>query len=209
LRKLSQKFRTTTAILYTYENILLTTYQEIAQTGNLGLLIIKGRPSEKELTTRWEQIAAENGKCNGYDSNGYHENVKDYVRLLATYQGVQASLLQLYICFDDEAIAFLESKGYHIDASTQSKYMESIQNGLQKVKNVITKIKSKYNIIAQYLKENKEKETPLKTSVEEMLANVSAQMGFSVNMDVTLARYNEYNRIIRKRIDAQKNRNVA
>lgn len=209
MKKLSQRFRTTTIVLYTYDNILLTTYQEIAQTGNLGLLIITGKASEKDLTSQWEKIVQQNGRTNGYDADGYHENVKDYVRLLSTYQAVQASLLQLFISVDDEAILFLESKGYRIDKSSNAKFFQSIQNGLQKCKNVISKIKSKHLTITQYLKENKEKETPLKTSVEEMLANISTSIGFSVGPDVTLARFNEYTKIIRKRIEASKTRKVA
>lgn len=183
---------------------------EIAQTGNTDLLVITGNPSDKELQDAWEAIVKRNSQGHGETGN-YMDNIKDYARLLADYGMVKASLLQLMLVVDDECIAFLDSKGYRIDKSTATSYRESIQSAMQKCKNVNTKLASKHNQIMRFIEENKNNTTPLKTSAESMLAQVSAAIGFSVGIDTTLARYNEYCKIIKKKIEAQKSskRNAA
>lgn len=206
-RTSSQKYKTSTGVLYTYDNILLTNYMEIAQTGNTDLLVITGSPSDKEIQERWELIVKKNLEANGQSSDQL-DNIKDYVRLLATYIGVKASLLQLCTVNDDECITFLEHKGYRIDRSSHSAYVNSINANLQKVKNVLTKLASRNKLITESMKEA-DKTTPLMSSSESMLANISASLGFSVDSNITLARFNEYNKIIKKRIEAQKKPKAA
>lgn len=180
---------------------------EIAQTGNTDLLVITGSPSDKEIQERWELIVKKNLEANGQSSDQL-DNIKDYVRLLATYIGVKASLLQLCTVNDDECITFLEHKGYRIDRSCHSAYVNSINANLQKVKNVLTKLASRHKLITESMKEA-DKTTPLMSSSESMLANISASLGFSVDSNITLARFNEYNKIIKKRIEAQKKPKAA
>ena len=202
----SRKYKTTTRVLYGYDDILLTTYMEIAQTGNTNLLVITGSPTDKDIENAWEEIVKRNSQCNGFSLDEYLDNIKTYAKLLGDYGLVKLSLMQLMMVVDDEAIAFLESKGYRIDRSSASAYSASIQNALQKCKNIITKLKTRYNQIQQ---SNKDNEKAPKTSIEEILANISVSIGFSVGPDVTLARFNEYKKIIKKKYEASKMKKAA
>ena len=205
-KKLNRTSKITTAVLYTYDNILLTTYMEIAQTGNTNLLVITGTPTEKEIAEQWEKIVKRNSEVNGLGIGAYFDNIKTYAKLLADYEMVKLSLMQLMFVVDDDTIAYLQSKGYRIDKSGAKAYSASIQSALLKCRNIITKLKTRYNQLAQA---NQDGEKVAKTSMEEVLANISVAIGFSVGMDVTLARFNEYKRIVKKRYEAQKMKKAA
>lgn len=179
---------------------------EIAQTGNTNLLVITGGPSDKELAEGWEKIIKRNSQVNGLGLDNYLDNYKTYAQLLGDYEKVKLSLMQLLMVVDDDVIAYLKSKGYVIDTSTSSSYNKSIQNAMQKCKNILTKLKTRYNQIQQA---NKDNDKAPQTSIEEILANISVSIGFSVGMDVTLARFNEYKRIVKKRHEASKMKKAA
>lgn len=178
---------------------------EIAQTGNTDLLVISGNPTDKEIQDNWEAILKRNSNQNGFNVDDHFDNVKTYGILLADYELVKLSLFQLMIVVDEDAILFLKSKGYRIDQSTATSYNQSINAALQKCKNIITKLKTRYNQIQQTIKDNQAAQgDKAQTSIEEILANLSAAIGFSIGVDITLARYNEYRKILKKRIEVQK-----
>lgn len=187
--------------LYDYDDIPLTLYIEIAQTDNLDLLTIKGKFKEQEMRDRWEAIVRRNSESSGVNVSEYEDNLKSYALLLADYQRVKLCLLESSMIVDDETIAFLKSKGYTLDKSSASKYFASIQGGLQKSKNILTKLTTKFNAIQQA---NEDQGKAAKTSIEEVLANISVSIGFSVDASVTLARFNEYKKIVKKKIEASK-----
>lgn len=206
-KRSNRKYKTITEVLYTYDNILLTTYMEIAQTGNTGLLVVTGSPSDKQIQERWETIVKRNSEHNGFNLNEYQDNLKEYARLLADYELVKLTLLQICMVVDDDAELFLQSKGYRIDRSSASAYNESIQLALQRCKNILTKLKTRYNQIQQASKDNENQKA--QTSIEAILANISAWLGFSVGSDITLARYNEYKKIIKRKHEASKMKKAA
>ncbi len=188
--------------LLSYDTIELPVYLEIAQTSNYGLLVIEGRPSDKQLAEQWEAIVVRNSQANGFSLENYEDDLKTYAELLGTYEKVRLSLLECMFVIDNETIAFLEEKGFKLDRSSASKYAKSIQACLQKSKNILTKLKTKYNEIQA--SNTVDKKAPVKTSVEEVLANISVSMGFNVEPTVTLARFNEYKKIVRKRAEKSK-----
>jgi len=194
--------------LYGYSNILLLTYIEVAQTENLNLLIISGDATKKELSDRWNEIVIRNAQVNGVGIDDYEENLKTYAGLLADYETVRLSLLECMFVIDEDTLLYLASKGYRLDTSSASKYAESIQNCLQKSKNILTKLKTKFKQIQESSKDNQERVSS-KTTIEEILANISVALGFSVDPHVTLARFNEYKKIVKKRSENNKHKRVA
>ena len=199
-----RKSRPSTAGLYTYDSIPLTLYLEVAQTGNTDLIVISGNPTQKEIDAAWEEITRLNSQSTGRTSEQL-DNIKDYVRLLSKYSAAQASIMQLHLCVDDEAILYLASNGYKIDTSSNTAYRDTLKSAQRKAANVVTKIESKYKEIMDAAAQA-DPDTPLQSGIETMLAAVSATLGFNVESNVTLARFNEYNKIIKKRVEAQKNK---
>ena len=195
-----------TKTYYQYSNIRLSTYIEIAQTANLRLLIIKGFPTEEELTKQWEAIVKENAKANGDQSySAYENNLKRYGKLIGEYELVRLSLMKLVLVVDDPTIAYLTNKGFKINTATYSGYVDSINACLSKSNNYLTKIKMKLNDL-QEIRDEQEK-APSK-SIEELLGTLSAILGFGISEDVTLARFNEYKKIAKKKSERNKKQPV-
>ena len=97
---------------------------------------------------------------------------------------------------DESIINDLRLRGYKIDTSDDKKYLNSINAGLRRVSNLTTKIglaNSQMEEIITLAKQVKRK------SADEMLAEVSAELGFVVDDNVTLARFNEYAKIVSKK----------
>lgn len=179
---------------------------EIAQTSNVDLLVISGMPTEKEIQDCWEIIVKRNSEQNGLRVDDHFDNIKTYGRLLHDYILVKLSLMQLMMVVDDDAIMFVESKGYKITTigpNVNDAYRESIQAAMQKCKNIITKLKTRYNQIQQVQKGHEEGKK-VQSSIEEILANLSAAMGYSIDNYITLARYNEYKNILKRKEEASK-----
>lgn len=204
LKGSNPKYKRSTGALYTYDSIPLTLYLEVAQTGNTDLLVISGNPTEKEIEKAWDEITRLNSNSTGR-TNHQLDNIKDYVRLLSKYQASLASIMQLHLCVDDEALLYLASNGYKIDTSSNTAFRESLKAAQRKVANVVTKIESKYKEIMAAAAEA-DPDAPVHSGIETMLAAVSATLGFNVESNVTLARFNEYNKIIKKRIEASKSK---
>jgi len=120
--------------------------------------------------------------------------------LAAKYLVEKASLLMIAIKVDEVIINDLRFRGYKISTDNDKKYLESINAGLRRVTNLSTKIglaNSQMEEIIAMAKSVKRK------SADELLAEVSAGLGFAVDDNVTLARFNEYSKIV-----AEKNKNT-
>lgn len=169
---------------------------EIAKTSNYKLLLIDGVATDDVCLLKWEEIIKKNARMNNdnqYDN--YLDNIKVYGTLIAEYNMVKAMLLQLIFQVDNDVIQELELMGYHIDTSGERAYTDSIYNCMNSSENIITQIKMKYNEIMLDLKGSEQDGS----GFEETLANLSVSLGFTVMDDITLARFNEYKRIIRKK----------
>jgi hypothetical protein len=181
--------------LYSYDDILLKTYFEIVKTQNLSLLIIKGKPTESTLAERWEQILKENSQYTGtfaYDS--HFQKVQAYTRLLGQYHLCRAMLTKLLIRFDQKTVDSLKRYRIKIDTNSQEEFNKSLIKAGNQVRNMITKITVKQNELQE------QSEKPRKNiTLESVLAQLSSQLGYEVRQDLTLARYNEYVKIIEKR----------
>lgn len=166
----------------------------IAATNNYSLMALNGVEDEQCLV-EWEKIVKQTGEASGdYSYLSRLDNYRTYISLLAEFNIVKAMLLRLCYIIDDNYISYLRKKGYKIDISGAKGYSDSIIAAMARSNNLVTKIKMKSN---EMIKEAENSENQKAgTGFEETLANLCAQLGFEVNDNVTLARFNEYRKII-------------
>lgn len=170
---------------------------EVARTGNLKLLVVTGAPDTFTCLEAWEKIVKENAEENGNnDYDSYYHGLKMYSVLNAEYVLVKALLTYLCFSIDHQYIEQVRKLGYKIDTTNSEKYTESLSNGLRKADNLKTKIESKGKEIQLLFNvgENGKPET-----FEQVLAHLNAGLGFNVNEDITLSRFNEYKKILKAR----------
>jgi len=185
---------------YTYDNIKLRLYLQIAASGDYSQLITSGRADQTECYQAWEEIVKRNNEANNsYQFSAYFDSAQGYAKLIADYNTIKACLFCLLFEIDNDLISFLKEKGYHIDVESNSrtKYEESIHAAMRRSDNLITKIRMKQNELAMMA----DKGSGQNAGFEEIIANLSFMLGFTVNDDITLARYNEYRKIIKKKHD--------
>lgn len=145
----------------------------------------------------WLMIVKDNAEAT--DNSQYNFYTKTFLHksnLASKYLVEKASLLMIAIKIDKDIIIDLRKRGYKIDTSTNAKYLESINLSLRKVASIATKIgiaNSQIEDIIEMAKQVKRK------SADELLAEVSAGLGFAVDDNVTLARFNEYSKIVAKK----------
>lgn len=194
---------TTETNFLTYDNILLKTYYQVASTGDYRLLRIKGKRNIQEEFEAWERIVKRNSELTGrFEFNSYIASYKQFNMLLALYNTVKACLIKSLFVVDDDVIKFLRLKGYRIDTSGKTKYAESLEAAMRKANNLTTKIKMKRNeLLALSLGEKKLDDHH---GLEDVLANISAALGFNVPDDITLARFNTFCKIIKQKREVEK-----
>ncbi len=190
----SQTFKDSSVVLFEYGNILLKKYIEIANTGNLELLVVSGKASQEELSERWELIIAENGKVsNDNQYNIYQSLMYDYGLLIAQQTVVATCLEILTWKVDFEVIEEVRSRGYKID-TTQLGYAKSLSSAKSKCRNLITKAESKRkDINRQFGKDDEEsKKNARQYSYDEIIGFLELALDRTI-MDaetLTLAKYN-------------------
>lgn len=157
-------------------------------------MCISGKATIEECLIVWEQILKRNGEVNNdYSYNQFFIKSSEYARLLNDYQLIKALLIKLHFVVDDSYISFLKSKGYKIDTSSRQKYDDSLKLNLRRSENLLTKLTMKHNELSSGLKEKEKRDH---VSLEQLLAHVSAGLGYEIKDDITLARYNEYKKIL-------------
>lgn len=195
-----------TAVLYTYETILLRTFITITQTGEYSRLVIFGSATIERLAEAWESIVRANSKENGdrnYDS--YFQLFKSYTQLVASYTVIKASLLNLCYVIDYELVSDLRKRGYKIDLANSISFARSIEAALCKVSNLVTKAVMKKKEMESMVLTTSQVRAP---GFEEIMANLNTGLGFEVKDDLTLSRYNEYKKILKSKVDNLRKQNV-
>lgn len=181
----------------------LKVYLGIAATGDYGKLLISGYLAENELIRNWGEIVKRNSESTGtLEHATYTRLLKSYGVMDAEYKTTRAYLTMLMFAIDDDSIAWLAKKGYKIDATKpnalfSNEYQESLKNAQITVGNMTNKLKNKLKELKELKQDMKEGKGSM--SLEEVLAHLSFQLGFPVEDSITLARYNEYNKILKKR----------
>lgn len=173
---------------YTYETIPLKVYIEIANTKNLSLI------GEGNVTEVWEEIVRKNSEANQDTTyENYVYNYKQYNRFYREYLILKAAIVVLIAKVDKDLIEYLGKMGHTIDTSSEERYDESLIALGKKADNLTSKIKTKANEIVMMDEEKKGQ------GFEEVMAVLCSSMGFHVPDDITLARYNEYKKILKAR----------
>lgn len=192
---------------YKYGNILLRTYLEIAQGGDLKLLIISGKPSSETLIEAWEDIIKKNGKNNNGDQYDlYFGLLKGYAELIARHTIVSVQLEILFYKVDFKIIEEVRQAGYPIE-TTPANYASSLATARRKIKDLITKSEMKRKAIER-LVGPVDKEANV-ISYEEIIGNLELSLDRTV-MDsetLTLAKYNVLKRGIEERRKAHERAN--
>lgn len=175
----------------------------IAKTGEVNLL------NDGLGFEAWEEIVRRNCIANEiHEYKNYLDALKSHALLVNQYITDKAHINKLILPvfgsgkIDMSSIEYLKSKGYVIDTSSKENYVSSLKVALSKRENLMTRInmkKKEIEKIALQQKANGEEK-----SLEQILAALSFQLGFPVTDDITLARYNEYNKIVRHQQSASK-----
>lgn len=178
-----------------YENIPLRLYLNLFETKTYKDLVIEGQATAEQCAQAWEKIVTKNSEAVGNLSMSAHlDNYRTFVQFMADYNFIKATLMLLLLRVDDKDISMLETKGYKIITDKgQRKYEESIEAALRRSDNLVTRIRMKHNELMVSGGDNK------KVSFEELIANLNLILGFEVNDNITLARFNEYNKLLSKR----------
>lgn len=188
-----------------YKEIKLRLYVEIIETGDVRKLLTAGTATDEECATAWDAIVAENDRtAGGYKYVNYLNLIKDYGNLFSQYLAVKATLTALQFQVDDADISWLQSLGYKIDTSTSQLYVASLKRADQRSKNLINRMGLRLNEINV----DRVKGPAVPSSFDYIMANLSEALGREVNDELTLARYNEYCKIAKAKIDAKRQRNV-
>lgn len=183
-------------IFWLYENITLALFIEIAGGGNVNKLVREGTATQEQCAQAWERILKQNSLVSGgLEYLNYFNLYKSYDKLIADYTIVKATLLTLMFVVDDNDIMFLKRKGIKIATTSATQYNESLQAGMRRAEGMVNQIVARQIELAKM--QNKDKDR--KVSAEELLAYISVELGFAVTDNVTLARYNEYKKLIMKR----------
>ena len=202
LRKfiLKLKSRIITVTFYSYDTLTLKLFIKINDTGNVNLLIKSGFATPDLCAERWEMIVAANNKALGRnDYNAFLTLYKQYARLLSDFNAIKASIIILLHCIDYEAVQYMRSKGYKILLTNSKLYAQSLAAAVRKSDNLLTKLKMKKNELLELMPRNVKTE-----SFEAIMAALTFSLGYTVADDLTLARYNEYLKLIERKQKAIK-----
>lgn len=197
-----RKSKSSSATFFTYEDILLKLYIDLTGTGNFSQLIKSGQASDQECLNAWEQIVRKQEKVTG--SNQYNsvlQLLKGYASLMNDHTVIRACLVYLKNGpIDWEIIKLLKSKGYSIDTTNRATVLESVRTSLQRNENLVTKATMKKKELERMFQTKAEASE--RRGFEEILANLNFALGFTVDENITLARYNEYQKILKARAKA-------
>ena len=170
----------------------------IAKTGDVNL--IRGGAEV------WEEIVRLNCIANEvHEYQNYINALRSHALLVNQYINDKAHIMKLV--YTDSIVSvgsveYLRNKGYTIDTTSNEKYAESLTAALKKRENLMTRINMKRKELERITLQKKSGEA--ERSLEQLLAMVSVQVGFQLEADITLARFNEYARIIKVRQAAER-----
>jgi hypothetical protein len=172
---------------------------EVIKSGDFTKLIKKGKASEVECLEAWERIVKKQEKETGSNQfNTFLSLLKGYAILLNDHTVIRACLLHLkYSPVDWEVLKTVTDKGYDIKVKDGYADLESVQAGLRRCENLVTKATMKSKELQRMFQGKEEKAEP--QSFESVMAHLIAALEFNVDENITLARYNEYQKILRER----------
>jgi hypothetical protein len=168
----------------------------VINTADVTKLCYFGECSNDECIERWEDIVQKNYEINGgFDYINYKDSLQSYARLIADYNIVRCLLLKLIFVVDNDYIEQLKQRGYVIDTTNSLKYVESINSCVTRSENIVTRMKMKANELSHLIGDSDSKVL----TFEEVIASLNVSLGFEVDDNITLVRFNEYNKMMKQR----------
>jgi len=162
---------------------------------SLEQLLVRGEFKREKAVKVWEKIIARNGEENrDYSYLNFLDNLNNFNFMLAEYNFIKAALIKLTYCVDDELIKTLAVKGYPINTSGKNAYLNSLTVCLSKCENLTSKLVTKQNEMNEETSQEAKQVT-----AEQLIAQMSVAVGFSISDDVTLAAFNEYRKIVKQK----------
>lgn len=199
--------------LYTYADIRLKTYLEIAWSGDYSLLIIKGKPTLEEISDAWEKIIEENARRSGdnqYDN--YSSMMRDYEELFAKQTIISIQLELLAVCAIDfdrlatmwDILKDVRLSGYNIETTNKELFCNSLNKAIRKASQQITTIERKRKELERMFPVKQSDEKP-KISFEEIVGYLELALDRTISdgENLTLAKYNILRKGAEDRIKAQ------
>ena len=205
-----------------YDNILLRLYIHIAKTGEFFKLVRSGEADQVKCLELWEQLVKRQEKETGLNKyNTLLTMSKAYLTFYNDHKTIRASLIRVALMnrqtvdisngsliwinlMDVDDLNYLDRKGYSVDLSSYDKVIESVTARLRKCENLISKAVSKKKELEKMLEGGHGKE---EGGFEQVMAQLNFALGFVVGEDVTLARFNEYQKILKERQKSQEEAN--
>jgi hypothetical protein len=177
----------------TCKELPLRIFFEVAESGKVELLIIKGEVSKADLVKTWENIIEEYSKI---DKNmairDVIEKKDEMFKQAALYCEIKGMLLYLLGAYKQEYVERLNELGYRINEDDRETFVKSIKTADSRANHISTRL--------QFLQKDLEKhDTDEKSSFDAVIAWLSSQLGFEVNEDITVLRYLEYKKQIKRR----------
>lgn len=202
----SKLFKRKSATFYTYEDVPLKLYFEVANTGNLSLLVIKGKARHDDCMAAMEAIMIENERKTGNAIiSRYMAMSKIYLSLIAEYTFMRASIiicvLRGWLYIDWQHLSTVNKK-YSISMASPGAYTQSLRSALSSCNNLLTKAEMQRKEIERMRSSGEGKQK----SFYEIIASLNSALGFTVPETITLSQYNEYGRVLKEREKKQETR---
>ncbi len=170
---------------------------DIASGGDLSQLVIIGKPMRYEIVETWEEIVKENSRLNGdFEYESYAQLVNTLGLLIAEHVIVRSMLIRLSFIIDYEMVKEVRLRGYKLNLTNTGMYAESLDAALRRVDNLVTRSTMTRKEIEREFGSKKSKTM---SSFEELMADLSMSLGFTVPDTITLSRFNEYKKAIQRR----------
>ncbi len=209
-----QTYRKSSVKLYGYHDLLLKTYFEISDTGNLQLLVINGKPTEEQLLEAWEDVIRISGEKSGsYRYNSYLTLIREYGKLTAKHLMVSNRLIKLTYQHSDEDVAEVASMGYFIDDSDNVVYAASLEAAKRAASDLTTKMEMKRKEILRRFGGKSSKSEKEKTFIETV-TQLKFELGKAsilmiINPDtLTLSEFTDLNRMLKEKHTAEAETNA-
>jgi len=201
-------FKSSSATLYTYEDITLKLYIYIANSGNFLKLVKEGESNSETCLEAWETLVKRQEKETGTNQyNAFFQLMKGYSLLMNDHTTIRATLILVALTrffIDWEYISDLKNKGYLIDTTSPQTIMDSVTDGLHKCENLVTRAIMKEKELQRMFEARGETKAH---GFEEVMAHLNFALGFTVPDTVKLSAYNEYQKILKAKERAQQEAN--
>lgn len=176
---------------------------DIAKTGNVHQLLIKGEATKEQLVDAFEKIVCENGKQNGdFKYNSYFALMKGYAELIARYTVTKVLLTKLgiqgFAFLDFAAVMEIRERGHVVNLENETKFVESLYSISRQVDNLVTKARSKQKEMEKLAAAGQSKS---EQSIFDIIANTNFGLGGNyININSTLAEYNAWKKVLRQKV---------